>query len=193
MSEKLIDWLRERFEKRVIGSYSAAGMETVLVGRDGIVEVMEALRDDSEICMEMLVDITAVDFLEFPTAARTSLSPCDEDNAYGLKTTTLPRYEIVYHLLSLSKRHRLRVKVPLAADDLTMPTMSGVWQAAEWGEREVWDMYGVVFEGHPDPRRILMYDEFEGHPLRKDYHQRGYQPLIPMPDLDHYKDHHTHR
>ena len=168
-------------------------MATALVGRDGIVEVMTALRDDSEIRMEMLIDITANDFLEYPVAARAALSPCDESNAYGLTPASLPRYEVVYHLLSLSKRHRLRVKVPLAGDDLKMPTLTAVWRAAEWGEREVWDMYGVVFEDHPDPRRILMYEEFEGHPLRKDYHQRGYQPLIPMPDLDHYKDHSTHR
>ena len=193
MSDKLIKWVRERFPKRVIGSHNEAGMATILIGRDGIVEVMEALRNDGETDMQMLIDITAVDFLEYSQQVRAATSPCDPDNGYGLSGAKMPRFEVVYHLLSLSKRHRLRVKVPLEESDLTMPTMCGVWRAANWAEREVWDMYGVVFEEHPDLRRILMYEEFQGHPLRKDYHQRGYQPLISMPDLAHYKDHSTYR
>ncbi len=122
-------------------------------------QALAALRDDPETRFDRLVDLTAVDYL-----GRT------------------PRFEVVYQLHSLTHGHALRVKVPVTDDDPVVPTASGVWKAALWAEREVWDMYGVRFAGHPDLRRILMYPEFVGHPLRKDYPVRQRQPLVPERD-----------
>src|SRR5207245_146408 len=79
-----------------------------------------------------------------------------------------PPFEVVYQLYSVSLNHRLRVKVQVPEDDPVVPTAAAVWKSANWAEREVWDMFGIRFAGHPDLRRILMYPEFEGHPLRKD-------------------------
>jgi NADH-quinone oxidoreductase subunit C len=85
---------------------------------------------------------------------------------------------VVYHLYSVAHNHRVRVKVPVEQDDPVVPTASGLWPIANWLEREVWDMFGIRFEGHPDLRRLLLYEEFEGHPLRKDYPINRRQPLI---------------
>ena len=106
---------------------------------------------------------------------------------------TLPRFEVVYHLLSMSKKQRLRVKVAVSQDDLHVPSLCGLWIAANWGERETFDMLGILFDNHPDLRRILTYDEFVGHPLRKDFPLRGYQPLVEQPTLAGYKDNETFR
>jgi NADH-quinone oxidoreductase subunit C len=108
----------------------------------------------------MLSDLTAVDFLKFPGR---------EDG---------PRFEVVYHLYSIAHNHRLRVKVNVDEDDPVVPTAVPVWPIANWLEREVWDMFGIRFDGHPDPRRLLMYEEFVGHALRKDYPINRRQPLI---------------
>jgi len=193
MSETLIQLLRTEKPAAILGSYMASGEATVLVLPEYLLDVMQFLRDDPRVRMEQLIDVTAVDFLEYAPHMRSQLSPCDLDNAAKLTSETLPRYEVVYHLLSMSKRHRLRVKTPVSEDHPHVPTLTSLWLAADWGERETWDMYGIVFDGHPDPRRILMYQEFEGHPLRKDYPLRGYQPLVAMPELVHYTDHETFR
>ena len=79
------------------------------------------------------------------------------------------RFEVVYHLYSLKAGHRLRVKVPVPQEDPTVDSLVPLWKGANWLEREVWDMFGIRFHGHPDLRRVLLYEEFEGHPLRKDY------------------------
>jgi NADH-quinone oxidoreductase subunit C len=89
-----------------------------------------------------------------------------------------PRFAMVYELRSIRHRHRVRLKVPLQESDLVIHTLSGLWPGFNWLERETYDMYGVAFEGHPDLRRIYMYDEFIGHPLRKDYPKERRQPLV---------------
>jgi NADH-quinone oxidoreductase subunit C len=103
----------------------------------------------------MLIDLTAVDYLG-----------------------QVPRFELVYHLLSLRHGHRVRIKARVAEEAPEIDTATPVWPAANWMEREVWDLYGIRFRGHPDPRRLLLYEEFEGHPLRKDYPKEKRQPLI---------------
>ena len=87
-----------------------------------------------------------------------------------------PRFEVNYHLFSVTRFHRLRLKVLLNEDDARVPTVTGVWRTANWHERETFDLFGIIFEGHPDLRRILMPDDAQGHPLRKDYPLRGYEP-----------------
>ena len=112
----------------------------------------------------MLMDLTAVDF------------PDRE-----------PRFEVVAHFYSLEKGHRLRLKARVGdaeGDGAEIDTLTDLWASANWLERECWDMFGVVFKGHPDLRRILMYPEFEGHPLRKDYPADKIQPLVPYLDIE---------
>ena len=108
----------------------------------------------------MLMDLTAVDYQKFPGR---------EDG---------PRFDVVYHLYSIPHNHRVRLKVQVEEDDAWVPTATGLWPIANWLEREVWDMFGIRFEGHPDLRRLLLYEEFVGHPLRKDYPITRRQPLI---------------
>jgi NADH-quinone oxidoreductase subunit C len=119
---------------------------TVYVSRDHLPAVARALREHHDLHFDLLVDLTAVDFL-----------PRE------------PRFEIVYMLVSIEQRARLRLKVRLDGADAHLASVSSVWPAANWLEREVWDLFGVVFDGHPDPRRLLMPEDWEGFPLRKDY------------------------
>src|SRR5206468_1510138 len=93
-----------------------------------------------------------------------------------------PRFEVVCHLVSLTHGRRLRVKIQVPEEDPVVPSLVPLWKSANWMEREVWDMYGIRFSGHPDLRRILMYEEFVGHPLRKDYPVNKRQPLVPERD-----------
>ncbi len=118
-----------------------------------LIEVLTFLRDDPACLFEQLVDLTCVDYLNFPDAA--------------------DRYGVIYSLLSLTHNHRLWVKCFVNDPEPRVPTVVGLWLGANWMEREVFDMFGVVFDGHPDLRRILTWDEFEAHPLRKDYPLRG--------------------
>ena len=109
----------------------------------------------------MLMDLTAVDYLQVSRAARMVRASRSSITSTPSRTTT-----------------GVRLKVPVEQDDASVPTASGLWPIANWLEREVWDMFGIRFEGHPDLRRLLMYEEFVGHPLRKDYPINRRQPLI---------------
>ena len=188
MAQSLIDLLRAEKSTAILGSFLRAGDATVVVDRAHLLEVMQFLRDDPRCRMDQLIDVTAVDYSEFDPELRAAVTPLDAG-----APRDLPRFEVVYHLLSMPHRHRLRVKVPLAEDDFHLPSVCELWISANWGEREAWDMFGVRFDGHPDLRRVLMYEEFVGHPLRKDFALRGYQPLVAMPNLADYADNETHR
>jgi NADH-quinone oxidoreductase subunit C len=135
------------------------GQAVVMLPREGLVGALRALRDDPALRLDVLVDITAVDYL-------------------GRE----PRFEVVYQLRSHVHGHRLRVKAGLPAADPTIDSAVGLWPAANWAEREVFDLFGIRFTGHPDLRRILMYESFEGHPLRKDYPLERRQPIVPERD-----------
>jgi NADH-quinone oxidoreductase subunit C len=90
----------------------------------------------------------------------------------------LPRFDVVYHFYSLEKNHRVRIKAGVDEREPEIDSISAIWPIADWFEREVWDMFGIKFKGHPNLKRILMYEEFQGHPLRKDYPVTKRQPLI---------------
>ena len=152
--------LRERFGDRVLATHDHCGDHTAVVGREAIVDVLAYCRDDAALRFEVLMDLSAVDYLRFPGR---------EDG---------PRFDVVYHLYSIAGNHRLRLKVAVEEDDPVVPTATGLWPIADWLEREVWDMFGIRFTGHPDLRRLLLYEEFVGHPLRKDYPIDRRQPLI---------------
>src|SRR5262245_52180214 len=119
---------------------------TLYIQRDDVPVVMKAMRDRPELGFSVLAELTAVDF--WPRE---------------------PRFELIYILISLEHRLRVRLKVRLAGDVASVATVSDVWPAANWLEREVWDLFGIAFDGHPDRRRLLMPEDWEGFPLRKDY------------------------
>ena len=156
----ILDRLRARFGAAVVETHAHQGDHTAVVEHAAIVDVLRFCRDEPDLAFDMLSDLTAVDFLKFPGR---------EDG---------PRFEVVYHLYSLRHNHRVRLKVRVDEDVAAVPTAVDVWPIANWLEREVWDMFGIRFEGHPDLRRLLMYEEFVGHPLRKDYPINRRQPLI---------------
>jgi NADH-quinone oxidoreductase subunit C len=137
----------------------ARGQAVVLVPRERALDALRALRDDTALAFDVLTDLTVVDYLG-----------------------RAPRFEVVYQLNSLEHHHRLRVKVGVPGDDPTIASATPLWNSALWAEREAWDLFGVRFVGHPDLRRILMYPEFEGHPLRKDYPVNKRQLLVPERD-----------
>jgi len=119
---------------------------TLYVSRDELPQVARVLRDRDDLRFHLLAELTAID-----------LWPRE------------PLFELVYLLVSIEHRLRLRLKVRLSRDDARIGSVIGVWRAANWLEREVWDLFGIVFDGHPDPRRLLMPEDWEGFPLRKDY------------------------
>jgi NADH-quinone oxidoreductase subunit C len=158
-TEATLAALRDAFGERIRDAKDAFGEATAVIHRDDALTIFAALRDRPEFAFEMLTDLTAVDFLG--------------------KT---PRFEVVYHLHSLSQGHRLRIKIRVGEEDAWAHSLTPLWKSANWLERECWDMLGIRFVGHPDLRRILMYEEFVGHPLRKDYPVDKRQPLVPERD-----------
>jgi NADH-quinone oxidoreductase subunit C len=159
MSKLVLDRVLARFPQAIVSSHAKLGDETVVIKREALREVVKFLRDDPDLAMNLLADLTCVDYL-------------GED----------VRFEVVYHFYSIGKKHRLRVKARVPENDCTIDTVCDLWKTANWYEREVWDFYGVRFLGHPDLRRILLYEEFVGHPLRKDYPVDKNQPLVRRTD-----------
>jgi NADH-quinone oxidoreductase subunit C len=147
--------LKQSFPNEIVKSRQFRDEQTVWVKKDRIVEMLTLLRDDPQTACNFLSDLTAVDLLKMPG-------------------NDAPRYEIVYNVYSLTTFRRFRVKAQLAEGD-TISTVESVWPAANWPEREVYDLFGVVFENHTDLRRIQMPDDWIGHPLRKDFPLGGEQ------------------
>jgi NADH-quinone oxidoreductase subunit C len=160
MSQKVLERLTKELGDAIVETSSQFGDECAVVKPARWKEVATFLRDDRRCRFDHFIDLTAVDWLN----------------------RREPRYEVVLHVRSIERMHRIRLKARLHADggaNPTIETLSEVWRGADWFEREVFDMFGIEFEGHPDMRRILMYEEFVGHPLRKDYPTQKTQPLIP--------------
>jgi len=137
--------LRERFGDAIIGLVTFRGETTILVERGSIVDILSFLRYEPGLSFNYLAGVHCCDWVGHA-----------------------PRFEVSYHLLSMDRHDRIRVKVGVPETDLTVPSATAVWRGANWFEREIWDMFGLVFTGHPDLRRILMPDDWEGHPLRRD-------------------------
>jgi NADH-quinone oxidoreductase subunit C len=161
MSKVVIDALLERFPGAVHDAYvGPGGDDAVFVERERLVEVCRFLKTDPAMGFNAAPYITAVDYL-------------------GQE----PRFEVVYNLLSTTRNWRVRLRVKVPEDDAVLESLTGIWKGADWFERYCFDMYGIRFTGHPDLRRLYMYDEFVGHPLRKDYPMRQRQPLTPERDV----------
>jgi len=148
--------LQEKLPRAIQQVSFHAGEVNVLLRKEDLVEVCRFLKEDASLRMDLLSNLCGVDY---PDRAQ--------------------RFEVVYHLFSISKLHRINLKVQVA-DREPVPTVTGVWRTANWHEREAFDLLGIPFEGHPDLRRILMPDDWQGHPLRKEYPTKGY-------DRDHLK------
>ena len=161
MAQTVLDILTTELPDAIVETGSYVGDEMAIVKRQFLLDTLRLLRDHEALQFNLLSDLTVVDYM-------------------GQN----PRFEVIYQLYSISKKHRVRIKCPIGEteDECWVPSAAEIWWAANWAEREAFDLYGVRFEGHPDLRRILMYDEFVGHPLRKDYPQNARQPLLRRPD-----------
>jgi NADH-quinone oxidoreductase subunit C len=159
MTENLaVSKLRAQFPDALTAVDEFRGETTVSVKRDSIVPICQFLRDDADLAYVFLVDVTSVDYLEHPQKQA--------------------RFAVVYLLHSYKNNERIRLKVWLDEGDAVVPTVTGVWRGANWLEREVSDMMGITFSGHPDPRPILLPADFEGHPQRKDFPVFGIQDPV---------------
>jgi len=189
MAQALIDLLRETHPGAVLSTPSHRGDEVAVVRRERLVEVCRFLKDDPRAEMKLLAQIACVDLLTFAKEATGGGALASiEVPAYDLehKPSVEPRFQVAYNLGCVTKPRRLRLRVELRSDDMKVPTVTGVWRTADWWERYIYDMFGVEFAGHPNLTRILLYPEFQGHPLRKDYPVRKRQLLVPeldFPDL----------
>jgi NADH-quinone oxidoreductase subunit C len=184
----LIELLTARFPDAVKASHAFRGDATIIVSREHLLEVARTLKSDAAVQMNFLMDLTAVDFSAFgkkPSPAffassGVAVGPSQQlpDEHPWPGPPSAARFVVVYHFFSLPLKHRLRVEVTLDETDTELDSVTSLWASAEWLEREVWDMFGIRFRGHPNLKRILMYEQFVGHPLRKDYPVNKRQPLI---------------
>jgi NADH-quinone oxidoreductase subunit C len=159
VSHHVLDRLKERFGTAILETHSNFGDDTATVEASQWKAVCTFLRQDPALDFDLPVDLCAVDY-----------------------PNRKPRMEVVMHLYSVSKRHRIRLKARVGDEEMQgaeLDSVTSIWSGMNWLERETWDMSGVRFRGHPDLRRILMYPEFEGHPLQKTYPADRTQPLVP--------------
>jgi NADH-quinone oxidoreductase subunit C len=156
MAQVVLDRLLAQFPNgEVMETGTAHGDEWARIRPDAWAAVCLYLRDDPSTAMEMMTDLTVVD-----------------------RFSTEPRFDVVLFLYSVSLKHRVRLYAGVPEEAPVLDTLCPLWPAADWWEREAYDLYGVRFKGHPDLRRLLMYPEFVGHPLRKDYPKEKRQPLV---------------
>ena len=165
-NETLIAALQAALPERILGVTDALGEVTAVVAAEGLQATMTSLRDRPELRFESLIDVCGVDY-----------------SAYGDGPREGPRFAVVYHLLSVAHNRRLRVRVFATDDDFpVVPSVVDVWPGANWYEREAFDLFGVMFAGHPDLRRILTDYGFIGHPFRKDFPVSGHVEMRYDPE-----------
>ena len=180
MSQRVLDALHTAHASALDSTESQHGDEIAWVKRDQLVAVATWLKNDPAMLFDAPVFCTCIDRLDWRplgTGGANGSGPLAPWNE------TKPRFEVAYQLRSHTHRHRLRLKIALSEHDPRLPSLSSLWPAFNWQERETFDMYGIKFEGHPDLRRIYMYEEFVGYPLRKDYPKEKRQPLVRRDDL----------
>ncbi len=154
-ADQIAKMIEEGFPGEVTGTVAFAGQVGVMVKNERIQEICRFLHDDPALNMDHLADLTAVDYSAYAGDS-------------GL------RFEVVYNLISTVFRHRIRLKVRVPEDNPRIDTVTPIWQTANWHERETYDLMGIIFHGHPDLRRILLPEDWVGHPLRKEYPLKGY-------------------
>jgi NADH-quinone oxidoreductase subunit C len=174
MSKKVLDALTAKHAHAVVRTATAHTDEVAWIKRDNLVEVAKWLRDDAEMLFDSPVFVTAIDWLDWRPIGAPLSAAWDESK---------PRFTVCYQLRSQKHRHRVRLEIELTEADPRLPSLAELWPAFNWQERETFDMYGIRFDGHPDLRRIFLYEEFVGYPLRKDYPKEKRQPLVRRDDL----------
>ncbi len=157
-----LETVQEKFAADIIETHAFRGDETAIVRPSALRAVAKFLKETPELDFNFLMDLTAVDYLFYA----------------GGRIQKEFRFEVVYHFFSLKYNTRIRIKVPVDEKNPEVDSLHDLWASANWYEREVWDMFGIKFTGHPNLKRILMYEEFKGHALRKDYAFNKRQPLI---------------
>ncbi|MBI4689679.1 MAG: NADH-quinone oxidoreductase subunit C [Nitrospirae bacterium] len=148
---QIAEKIKERFPEEVLDVKEFRGQVSATLKKDRILEICRYLHDEPELYFDYLIDVCGVDCL-------------------GKKEK---RFEVVYHLYSIKHRHAIRLKAEVEEKDASIDSVMPVWVGVNWHERECFDMYGIIFKGHPDLRRILLPEDWEGYPLRKDYPVMG--------------------
>ena len=156
-SSARLEYIKEKLGPRILETQLLQGDEVLILDRASLRESFRLFKEDANLHLGFLSDITAVDYWQKKE----------------------PRFEVVYQLASLQGGQRLRVRVPVPEEDAAVESLTPLWKGANFLEREVWDLFGIRFIDHPDLRRILLYEEFQGHPLRKDYPVNLWQPRVP--------------
>lgn len=154
---EIVDKIKEKFPDEVLEAKEFRKQAAVTLKKDKILEICRYLHDDSALCFDYLVDVCGVDYR-------------------GRKGK---RFEVVYHLYSIKRCHAVRLKAEVPESSLEIDSVTAVWAGANWHERECYDMFGIIFKGHHDLRRILMPEDWEGNPLRKDYPVKGLEKEWP--------------
>ena len=154
----LAEQIKSKFPNLVLEAVENRGDQAIVIKKEGIKNIAATLKNDPAFDFNVLMDLAAVDYLHW------------EEKEF--------RFEVVYNLFSLPKNERLFIKALVRETEPEIDSVASVWPAADWYEREVWDMFGIRFNGHPNLKRILMYEEFKGHALRKDYPYNKRQPLV---------------
>ncbi|NWF53136.1 MAG: NADH-quinone oxidoreductase subunit C [Nitrospirae bacterium] len=152
---EIAEKIKGRFPEEVVEVIEFRDQVSVIVKRGRVLEICRYLHDDPDLSFDHLQDLCGADY-------------------HGKKE---PRFEVVYNLYSIKYRHKIRIRTQVPESDPSIQSVTSIWTGANWHERECYDMFGIVFKGHPDLRRILLPEDWEGHPLRKDYPLKG-------PELD---------
>ena len=178
--EKLVNSLGERFGDAIMDAHVAFGQAVIELTPDHLLEVCQSLRDEEEFSFEQLIDLCGVDYSAFGKAdwetkstTNTGFSRGVSKGIFADETEAKPRFAVVYHLLSIKHNQRLRVRCMIDETPAKIESVVNLWSSANWYEREAFDLFGILFEGHPDLRRILTDYGFVGHPFRKDFPLEG--------------------
>ena len=187
-AQSLATKLEERFQDQIIDCTCEHVEVTLEVSADNLLLVAKALRDEAEFRFEQLSDLCGVDYLTFGVSDWATKETTATGFSRGrdqLQTNTEQterRFAVVYHLLSISNNMRLRMRCFVDSDSLRIDSVTSVWSGADWYEREAFDLYGILFDGHPDLRRLLTDYGFIGHPFRKDFPLEGNVEVRYDPD-----------
>jgi NADH-quinone oxidoreductase subunit C len=193
-----LDQIKARIECAVAGvkiqivqNGSPSQQHSLLIDNEHAVEIARFLRDDSELRLDFCSNVTGIDWLDRTIKKTVKIKQIvdgvDKEVAQTTEETTTGYLEAVYHLYSIARKQGpviIRMRTAGRAADVQLPSLTPLWRSAEFQEREIFDLYGIRFEGHPDLRRILMWDEFEDHPMRKDYREPDDYEYEPTPHDD---------